>query len=265
MRYVQLKVNRKQMMNRARNYRRVKKYWELYKSIGKGDPGFMGGVQALFGMLFPITYPLYLLFSRPYKIQWIKLIYWPFYQVVLMASYPKGMKEEELWVEGTENGLLLGHNKYGHGIWYPRSYPTRSSGISEDPLLAHPKRQLKVRNICEGDCPYDDAFVLQHTISNTDAAEYLHTGAEETSEEVEDSCPSVQFTKAFGFEFLDLSSFKIKDVNEVFYPLWIVKYKRVDTHRLVAFPGVGKWYFDRVDITKPALHNDILCNLFEDL
>ncbi|MFW6154670.1 MAG: hypothetical protein ACOC95_05590 [Planctomycetota bacterium] len=254
MKYAKPTVHGAQALRIARKHRRLKRYWELYRSIGQGDPGFMGGVQALFGMLFPVTYPLYLLFSRPYSIAWMKLVLWPFYQVSLNLSYPRGVKKDEVWVEAIAQGLLCGHNWFGHGIWYPKSIPEAATGIADDPLMARPKHQLNVRKVVDGEPPRD-ALLVEHALRPEDAAEYVISAAEEDDTPPGIINPPKQFALAFRGDVTDLRAIEVDDVVSVFYPLWVVEYRRKDVKRVVAFSGTRRWYFRRIDVTDAVMQN----------
>jgi len=260
MKYAKPRVDERKALSVARKCRRLKKYWELYRSIGRGDPGFMGGVQALFGMLFPITYPLYLLFSRPYNIVWMKFVLWPFYQVTLKLTYPRRVKKDEVWVEGIDHGLLCGHNWLGHGIWYPKSIPHAAPGIADDPLMARSKHQLNVREVVDAEPP-SDAVLVQHLLTPEDVADYVMSAAEEDDTPPGIINPPAQFALAFRLDVMDLRAVEVDHVTTVFYPLWVVEYTRRELKRVVAFPGTGRWYYKRVDITDAVTQNAALGEL----
>ena len=260
MKYAKPRVDGAQALRIARKHRRLRRYWEVYKSIGRGDPGFMGGVQALFGMLFPVTYPLYLLFSRPYSIAWMKFVLWPFYQVSLNLSYPRGVKKDEVWVEALDHGLLCGRNWIGHGIWYPKSIPHAAPGIADDPLMARTKHQLNVREVVDAEPPRD-AVLVQHSLTPEDAADYVVSAAKEDGTPAGIINPSKQFALAFRLDAMDLRAIEVDHVASVFYPLWVVRYTGRGASRVVAFPGTGWWYFKRVDITDAVMLNPALSEL----
>jgi len=142
MKHVKLSISQERAAVLAKKYRRPRTWWETSGAIRGGDPGFGGGLAALWQMLFPITCPLYLLFCRPQKLDWIKLSYWPFYDVTVGLSVGSGIRKIHIWVEGTDQGLMGGLNIFGKGIWNHRV--VGGAEPIDHPLAVDPKNHLGV-------------------------------------------------------------------------------------------------------------------------
>lgn len=259
MKYVDPGIDQAKAEKLAIKFRRPKTFMDVALSIAGGDPGQGAGFGAIYLLLSPITYPLYLIANRPHNLEWLRLVYWPFYEIVLNVSTRRGIKKATLWVEGTDKGLLLGLDKWGKGIW-TSGYLTLSHDPVAHPLVVEPRRHLNVRKVSDGTPVYEGAIQIPTTLDPDEAADYIEQGARAAARGEDKLWVSDQFMRAYGVGVSDLESMEIQEESgqEILYPFWAAKYTSSDTTRYLAIPGVKGGTFARIDISNPVFQNEVL-------
>ena len=254
--YAKIGLSREGVLKRANGLRRVRTFWDKLRPL-KRDPGVGSGIAAIMILLFPITYPLYLLFSRPQKMEWLRLVLWPFYQLHLQAATAQGVRKTKVWVEGMKDGLSQGLNQFGTGIWgMYRDVDARET--HGEPFVASPSRHLRVAGLIEGNPPEENTIVLPHSIGEGWAAEYVTEGAGAAAAGKDSLWVSDQFRRAFDLRVSDLRNLEVIEAKQVHYPIWLAKYQGKNVERLLALRALRGSVIDRLELSTPATTNPVL-------
>jgi len=253
--YVKFEKTRKDALKRAKKFRRGDTFWQKGKKSAAYSGDYSGsgtGFAALRLVLFPITYPLYLIFNPPSEIEFVKLVMWPFFDLELQFSSDRGIQKENIWVEGISNGLSRGISKDGIAIWgtiYDMAQP------HDEPFVAHPEKHLRVKQITNEDINERDFAILPYYYYEDQAIEYVMIGAEQCIRGNYNMWAAFQFMNSFK-SLYHVRQINVSKTREVYYPVWLAKYTGKKAERVTLFSAIRKSILDRIDMSNAVLQNE---------
>jgi hypothetical protein len=180
---------------------------------------------------------------------------WPFYDLELQFNSSKGIQKKNIWVEGMVDGLSWGRSKHGVAIWGSQFDRKRPHGA---PFVAQPQKHLRVKKIST-DLPEEDVVVLPYYYAEDQAIDYVATGAKKAVRGNDEYWSAYQVSACFGLS--GVGAINVVGAEEIYYPVWIVKYKRKESERITMFSGIKKSVLDRIDMSGAVMRNEDIYDL----
>lgn len=261
--YAKFEKTKEDALKKSSKFRRGNTFFQKGQksAVASGDYSGTGtGFAAIRVLLFPISYPLYLLFNPAFEIKFVKLVMWPFFDLELQFSSDRGIQKKNIWVEGLSNGLSQGISKSGLAIWgtvYDMAQP------HNEPFVAHPEKHLRVKQITNDDLVEQDIVILPYYYYEDQAIRYILSGAEEVIRGNYNLWAAFQFMNSFK-SLYHVREINVSKTREVYYPVWIAKYKGKKAERVTMFSAISRSVLDRIDMSSAVLKNeDLYKSLFE--
>ena len=253
--YAKFEKTKEDALKRAEKFRRGDTFWQKGKKSAAYSGDYSGsgtGFAALRIVFFPITYPLYLLFNQRFQMEFVKLVLWPFFDIELQFSSDRGIQKQNIWVEGIRDGLSQGISKDGIAIWgtvYDMAQP------HNEPFVAHPEKHLRVKQITNDDIKEQDIAILPYYYYEDQAIDYIMQGAEQVIRGNYNIWSAFQFMNSFK-SIYQVRKINVSKTQEVYYPVWLVKYKGKKAERVTLFSPISRSVLDRIDMSNAVLQNE---------
>lgn len=234
--YAAISVSEELIRKKAEKYRRLRNFYQRGKKLifDSPDPRGIGSLpSAFYFLLFPITYPIFLLKNPKNSIEKISLLFWPFYNVKVDVSNYSGVQTVNTWVEGMVDGLSRGiYDASVSGERYLYKETEKS------PYFFFPK-SIKKWRIINDSLPIG-AILMSFMLNESNINEYV----------LDDLVEKGRIVNSEG-----VRSVRVKSIERFYLPIWVVRYAGRKLTSYMTLGAIDKKLFHRMEISSIVLDN----------